>query len=369
MTESTFLFQRPGAIGSTTLQALGSAATGALGGGAIFAWATKYGLESLIRVKSVEEMLERQSFRIVIGTDAITDRAAVETARQLMDQHPNLNIQFLVNQGGSLFHPKLSWFLREDGLYVLIGSGNLTRGGMTGNWEAAAVQIHPAEARADLEASLDDWLSDIEPGVVDIDDPRLVEAIVMNSGDERQIKSARAARGSSEAALLAALGPEVESWLIAELSKNRRNKLGQSLFSQSSFDQATFVQYFGYAGSEFEITLLPVDSTGEIGALETATGRYKAVSKNWYFELATVSGVPYPSNGRPIAVFGRMSSGGYLYQVILPGQTGHARLTEELEARRGYRADRMRRMVVSGAEFEEIWPDAPILNASDELRG
>ncbi|MCU1441305.1 MAG: hypothetical protein JWP85_2302 [Rhodoglobus sp.] len=351
-------FQSPGG-GESLLQTLTDTSIGARGGGAFFAWATAYGAAALLESPDFEAFLEKKPFRLIVGTDSITDLKAITKLKALSDAHPLLQVEALVHSERALFHPKIVWFESDDFFSVIVGSGNLTKGGLIGNWEALSVSQHPLNELADLQAALDEWIDGASPGLLPLDDPRVVARVLLNSGDERSVKGP-----AKPPASVNLVGADYSQFLIAELNKSRKNSAGVSLFSQASFDRATFTKFFNYSGHEVDIVLFPVASDGGVGVLESRKGRYKSESVNYYFELGSVQGVPYPESGRPIAVFGRLLDGGYNYRVVLPGQPGHVELQRWLVANVPVtNPTRMRRAVVVSEVLATVWPGNPLLKA------
>lgn len=324
----------------------------------MFAWATSAGAKMLLESPDFEPLLTNGSFRLVVGTDSITDTQAIDRLDSLQNTFAGLEVEAVVNDSRSLFHPKMAWFLGETSLSVVVGSGNLTRGGLLGSWEAFGVLEFPISYVDDLEASIDDWLSEVSPGLLGLQDARVLERVAENKGYEVPTKPKSASHST--------LPPEdeVDAWLIAELNKSRKNALGESMFSQASFDKGTFASFFDFSGSEVDIILFPVDAAGEVGSLESRKGRFKANSVNYYFELGMVQGVPYPTSGRPIAVFGRLSGGGYMYTVVLEGDPGHGDLSRWLDVNaKPPNASHMSRAVVSTAAMRAAWPGSPMFKA------
>ena len=353
-----FRFQYPGG-NATFLQALAESSVGAVSGGGIFAWATSSGLSTLFLNPDFEEFVSSNPFRLVVGTDSITDGKAIAKLLKLSEAFPLLDVKALVNDERPLFHPKLAWFQREESVSILMGSANLTQGGLIGNWEAVAVSEQPIETVTDLQTSIDDWLEDANPGLLPLTDARVQARVALNSGDERSVKKPSAPVEPSTLTK-----GDYSSWLVAQLNKSRKNSQGESMFSQASFDGSTFKKFFDYVGGEVEIVLWPVNLDGSLGSLESRKGRYKSASVNYYFELGTVQGLPYPSEGRPIAVFGRLGGGGYTYRVFLPGTVGHEPLDKWLaDTTSGVGSARMLRRVVTTDELAKAWPENPLLNA------
>lgn len=354
-----FRFQYPG--GNTTLlQALTDAAIDSTSGGAVFAWATVPGLNALFGNPDFESFVKRRQFSLIVGTDSITDTRAIERLVTLQETYPLLEVHALVNDEQSLFHPKLAWFVDGGAMTLILGSGNLTRGGLLGNWEAFTVTQHPTEDLPEFQLSIDDWLEDIDPGLLPLSDPRVLHRVAGNSGDERSVK--RPAPRPEPVTVLE--NKDYTGWLVAELNKGRNTAAGATGFSQASFDTETFKKFFDYAGGEVDVVLWPVHVDGSLGALESRKGRYKTASVNYYFELGAAHGLPYPAVSRPIATFGRLAAGGYTYRVVLPGQPGHEELETWLAANApAARPTFMRRAVLTTDQLRDAWAANPILIA------
>jgi HKD family nuclease len=103
-----------------------------------YAFASKSGIDLLLKDVEFDSLLERGSFSLIVGIDEITNLASLEALNKIVNTRPNLSVQaFDHNNRGSLFHPKLSFFRNEDGNgSLIIGSGNLTLGGLRKNREA-----------------------------------------------------------------------------------------------------------------------------------------------------------------------------------------------------------------------------------------
>ena len=125
-------FQDPYFSDSYTLHEalIQSCSTSSHGKGA-YAFATKSGIEILLKDSVFDSLLERGEYSLIVGIDEITNLASLETLSEIKASRPNLTVKaFDHNNRGSLFHPKLSYFKNQDDSGILIvGSGNLTLGG------------------------------------------------------------------------------------------------------------------------------------------------------------------------------------------------------------------------------------------------
>jgi hypothetical protein len=182
-------FQEPSSQASRYLDALHDAASGATSGGGIFAWATRAGLETFLGHESLVELLHAGEYRLIVGTDAITDERAIAHLRALSAQHKNLSAQAFVHGSTSLFHPKLAWFRRPESLQLLIGSGNLTNGGLVNNWEAFTVTEYNDGEISPVEATISAWLDSHAGDLRDLDHEDVANAVAANKKFEHIRKS------------------------------------------------------------------------------------------------------------------------------------------------------------------------------------
>jgi len=103
----------------------------------MFAFATGHGVKSVLNDQDVKQFIERKKTNLVVGVDAVTNPDALEFLKELEEEYENFSAKVFYKGGTGLFHPKISHFTKNDGKEVLIvGSGNLTPGGLKNNFEA-----------------------------------------------------------------------------------------------------------------------------------------------------------------------------------------------------------------------------------------
>jgi HKD family nuclease len=90
--------------------------------------------------------------RLFVGTDFyLTDPQALSKLERSCRQQGASKL-FLMNSGPkSVFHPKLYAFEKEDEIVVVVGSANLTGGGLENNWEACWVFPAPLSSKPHRE--------------------------------------------------------------------------------------------------------------------------------------------------------------------------------------------------------------------------
>lgn len=106
----------------------------------VVAFLSKYGYKSVepILAKAVEKA---KSVEFFCGLDGyITDPEALDSLFRMLgkNRRPNHKL-FVVETTDKTFHPKIYRFRIGGSLTMVIGSANLTTGGLTDNWEASVV--------------------------------------------------------------------------------------------------------------------------------------------------------------------------------------------------------------------------------------
>lgn len=351
MPSTQFRFQDPGADAGYLLETLIQCCVGAHSGGAIFAWTNSSGAKSLLADETFVKFVELGAFDLVVGIDLITDEAAVKMLIERDAALENLHVRVFLHEERAIFHPKLAWFETKKGLRLIVGSGNLTMGGLRGNWEAFSVsQVDGAEADA-IKKRLAAWREDWESVLVPVTDPRVMERAKKNTGNERSLK------GATKKVPPETITDEEASVLVAEIPA------AGVRWSQANFDQANYEVFFGAkVGTQRRISLYSVAEDGHTGEVESRPS-VEVASQNYRFELAAARGLDYPSVGRPIGAFVRLPTGQFLYMLVMPGSAHHPALEAFLDGKWTGRADRMRRVRTSVAELRAAWPTSPLWTA------
>lgn len=343
--------QNPGDDEGYLLEALLDASQGSTGGGAIFAWCNEPGVKALLEDETFTRFLRRSSFELIVGVDSITDRAALEAIANVSLRRPNLAARAFVHDQDALFHPKLAWFESKSSLTLIIGSGNLTIGGLRGNWEAyATCRLRGRSADATKNRILG-WINSRRASLLNLDDPRVIERTKQNVGNERDLK--RLQKSPAPKAIRKAESPV----LIAEIPR-----AGQR-WGQANFDVEHYEGFFGAkVGTQRRIVLYHVADDGNLGPLESRPS-VEVDSRNYRFELAAARGHRYPSRDRPIGVFLRLATGEFLYRLLFPADPQYRTVNQILAAHWSGPPGRMRRITLSWADLHRDWPNSPLNKA------
>ncbi len=113
---------------------------------------------------------------MIIGIDEITNLASLEALNSIKIERPSFKVKaFDHNNKGSLFHPKLSYFKNKDESgSLIVGSGNLTLGGLRRNREAFSFLHLSIEEYVRIEQYWNAWLLQSDELLKEIDDPDVI---------------------------------------------------------------------------------------------------------------------------------------------------------------------------------------------------
>jgi hypothetical protein len=360
-------------------------------GGASFAWATARGINLLLENPQFSHFLHEFSFDLILGVDAVTDEAALQVLCRLQTEFPKFTVSvFLNGYAGSMFHPKVCWFGRTNGGALVTGSGNLTEGGLSKNWEAFTVTDLAKSELTSVQAQWSAWRHSYGADLVGPGDASAIACAKRNKHVAAATESALAATplavkaASAKKALanklpgnkpVGVVVPVIQSVpgalsvvpssetapahqpldvLIAEIPR------GSSRWNQANFDLENYEGYFGAkVGTTRMMFFRHVDAGGALAATEIRPS-VAVKSSNWRFELAAAAGLKYPTNGRPIAVFVKQASRNFLYRLLMPGDPAHSMIETLLDSNWHGPAGRIKRVKFSRSELEQAWPDSPL---------
>ena len=95
-------------------EALIEVCSAATSGKGAYAFVSRTGVDILFGDKEFEGMLGRGSYELVVGIDEITNTSTINKLSEFESIHPSLSVNaFFHDNKNSLFHPKISYFLKE----------------------------------------------------------------------------------------------------------------------------------------------------------------------------------------------------------------------------------------------------------------
>jgi HKD family nuclease len=348
------------------LEAILKASIGATSGGALFAFATQTGVRLLMQDKTFTSFSKKNAFNVVVGVDSVTDEKALQALVDVMASYPKVRAKVFLHNRSIWFHPKTLWFRTKKGGTLITGSGNLTVGGLRANWEAFTVTNLTAKQAQEIQ---DRWDGLVKLHTAKLFDPKSAEARTRAS--QNSIRDLRPRSGKNkereadtktqpaqvldidQAELITSTSPV----LIAEIPK------AANRWNQGNFSLETYTKFFGAnVTKQTRVLLQHVKTNGDLEELESRP-TVVVKSRNFRFELGAAKGKGYPSNGRPIAVFLRQSTGIFLYRLIFPSDTNdYSAVTTLLSTKWSGPKSRIRRVITSTAELKTGWPRSPLWN-------
>jgi len=289
-------------------------------GGCAFAFASVGGVKLLLEDAEFRRFLARAPFDIVVGVDAVTTLSALELLTDLVNAHQKLSVRVFMSEARhNLFHPKLCWFRGPKGS-ALVGSGNLTAGGLRGNREAFAVLPLDKKAQIQVEDQWNAWLAFNSPQLHSTTSPSARKRAGKNKPSDLAIHEGQTLIKEDSQGKISVRAPNQAdtSVLIAEIPRSGDR------WNQANFDVDTFENFFGAKlGHTQRIILTHVDTDGSEGQEEIRPS-VAVRSKNYRFELDACAGLAYPKRKRPICIFVRAATRTFRYRLLMPGTVSHS---------------------------------------------
>lgn len=333
----------------------------------IYAFASRNGVDQLVEDQVIQDLIHRGGeIDLIVGIDAVTNRGTLERLQELGTRHRQFRPRVFWNGTGGLFHPKLSHFRYGDGRQtIILGSGNLTPGGLAHNYEGyVIVRAEPGEG-LDV-ASLEDFLNRQSSNIRVIDEECL----------ERAARNVvRAVTGVARPRVTGAPVPAARPPVVARpRAPSRQPAFNRVLvaqvpaaggrWGQVHFNADVVEKYFHITDHRMQrVYLTRVDSGGARGEEEVRPCIFAPTNRNHKIEISAARGRAYPSEGPPILVFRERQVRGFDYILLMPDETGYVplrELTENLpQVGRGFP-----RVVTDIPTLQSAWPACPLLAAS-----
>ncbi len=340
---------------------------------AIFAFASRAGVQNLLQDPACNAFLKRGGkARVLVGLDAITDRPTLETLTDIEAQFPSFRAFVFKNASAKLFHPKVVRTTEGKGSgCIVVGSGNLTPGGLRENIEAYSVlRFKKAEA-----PDLTPWdtfytahaieITPIDPAALERGDrnrfrsntTRATARAAAAPAPEKVVAAAAVTEGEEDAqAALADILPDTHSparMLVAEVPKagGRWNQIHFNVDVSEGFFRAE-------PDSNQRVFLRRLQGIDVV--LEPPRPVVLShTNLNRKIEFAAHHGEPYPAAGRPILVIRELGLRQFVYLMLLPGEAGHTEMSALLAANPSV-GKGLRRFITDRATVQTAWPELPI---------
>lgn len=350
-------------------EALISVCTRSKSGNGAYAYVSRAGADIFFGDIEVENMLSRGSYRLIVGIDQITNTATIKRLIEYQKKYSSLEIHaFLHNSRNSLFHPKISFFYDNNGCGCLvIGSGNLTTGGLRKNREAFAVISLSRQELVNIEEYWNKWINDSAAYLKPLSDSNVLERVAANTNRAKVWKDiVQTEKIPIDIDELPSDSESIEesiewkyqednSVLFAEIPRSGNR------WNQANFDVDTFENFFGAtAGDNSQrILLRNVKSDGVLGNVEVRPS-VSVRSHNYRFELEAAAGLDYPEKGRPIAIFVRISTRMFIYCLFMPYDNQYDEIVYWMNDNWNGMSDRMKRIVIKADSVISILNKTPL---------
>lgn len=331
----------------------------------MFAFASRGGVNALISDPEVETFLNRGSMSLIVGIDAITNHNTLERLRELEATYSRFQARVFWNSSGGLFHPKLSHFRYPDGRKVIIvGSGNLTPGGLRENFEAFSIAKFSARERVNL-SGWDEFLRNHAANIRVIDAAALERAARNIVTGRRRLRVRETPEPDTDAIVVPSPAEEAEVVLIGAGEADRVlvanvPKAG-GRWHQVHFNRDVIAEFFRVQPNSIQrVYLREVRQDRTFGDQEVRPCVYSQSNKNHKIELSAHSGEVYPGDGKPIVVFRELQARSFAYMLLMPGENGYQELQSLLE-RLPQIGKGDKRVLTNIGELNRSWPTCPLV--------
>lgn len=212
-------------------------------------------------VAGLEKLLNQKgALTLVAGTDFwLTEPAALRTLFSLQRRHPDFRLQVFDQKTGATFHPKYYRFTVRENVNVLVGSANLTEGGMTTNIEVSLLRQEPTGG--DLAKEAEDFERSVlqHPRCHPITGEWLAKYEVEHAIQKKERGKAERAARKSMKKIAPIAASELESLLASYLKSEKEQRefaqrkanyrvadrlLRQKLAGRATLNRTDFGEYF-----------------------------------------------------------------------------------------------------------------------------
>ncbi|MYK86990.1 MAG: hypothetical protein F4018_00760 [Acidobacteria bacterium] len=267
-----------------------------------------------------------------------------------------------------LFHPKVVQFGYPDGRQsMIVGSGNLTPGGLRRNFEAFSVVHAAANDNLDV-TSWSRFFTTHAANIGAIDEAALERAARNVLRGHRRLRDTEFEPGTQPTAETVVRDVDLpvgrtDRFLVAHVP-------GGDRWTQVGLNIEVVRRFFRIEPHTSQRVYL-VECRPDNTWAEPEPPRpcvYSEVNKNHRIEIAARPSTPYPdqAEGRPIAVFRELQTRSFAYMLLMPGEPGYdamMMLTGNLESvGRG-----LPRVLADAASIRDSWPECPLVTAVDAL--
>ena len=365
--EFRFCIQDPTYLETTYLyEEIIGAAAGAASWRGVYAFASRDGVDFLIEDPAIEKLIyQGGKVDLLVGIDAVTNRPTLERLQKMEQKYERFRPRVFWNETAGLFHPKLSDFSYSNGCRtVIVGSGNLTPGGLMTNYEGYTVIAAEPDEQIDVSA-LDEFL-ERHAGEIGLIDDKALERAARNL--IRPIKGGRSAgvavtgfsrhQSAGMPGRRVAAAAEFDRILIAKVPG------AGGRWAQVHFNTEVVQQYFrisDYKTQRVYLRQITPDITR--ANVEVRPCVYSQSNKNHKIEIGAARGLKYPETP-PVLVFRERQLRVFDYMLFLPGENGYELLNDLIQrlpaTGRGFP-----RVITDMDTLQGAWPSCPLFTSLD----
>ena len=331
----------------------------------MYAFASRDGVDHLIEDPVTHEFMHKGGeIDLIVGIDAVTNRPTLERLRELEHRNRRFRPKVFWNESRGLFHPKISEFKYGDGRRtVVIGSGNLTPGGLVNNFECYTVISVNRGENFDVSA-LDDFLGRHAANIRSIDDGALERAA------RNLIRPIRGTRPTGGTTLRRRMPTPAETPYRESVAQFDRILIAQvpaagGRWAQVHFNTYVVQKYFRITDQKTQrVYVSHIAADGSRSEVEVRPVIYSQTNKNHKIEIGAARGLEYTVGNPPILVFRERQLRTFDYMLLMPDEEGYAALID-LTRRLTSLGKGFPRVITDLSTLSKAWPNCPLLTMPD----
>lgn len=327
----------------------------------IFSFASRAAVRNLfIEEPAITTFLGTGEIEMVVGIDAVTNAAALSELSDLTTFHENFNARVFFNPGTGLFHPKICHFQHEDNHSVLIvGSGNLTDGGLRRNIEAYSI-IRGTNEEILTISQWDEFLERHRENIRGIDQEALDRAAlnIVRSRRRRVVEEEEELITDDCTQLV--VDDELEDEGINDRVLVAQVPSGGARWQQIHYNKEVVRVFFRITrGTSERLFLQEVMHDRTLGPAEVRPIIYSESNKNYKVETASHHGVSYPTDNPPIIVLRELGLRSFRYILLMPGESGYEEM-HRLSVQMPKIGKGHPRVIATLEQVRTAWSDCPL---------
>ena len=331
----------------------------------LYAFASRDGVDHLIEDPIFNNYLgEDREIDLLVGIDAVTSRGTLERLLELERENGKFRPKIFWNYSNGLFHPKISYFTYEDGRQTLIvGSGNLTPGGLRNNFEGYTIASVDRTEELDISA-LEEFLTRHSSDIRSIDEEAL-ERAARNVGPP--INNLRRKNGIIVSKDRRKPGAPTRGVVETEFGRIliARVPAAGGRWAQVHFNVDVVREFFKITNHQIHrVCLTHVEPNGVRGEIEVRPCVFSDTNRNHKIEIRAARGKQYPDDGLPLLIFRERQLRAFDYMLIMPGESGYSSLME-LTERLPSVGKGFRRIITDMDVLAGTWPESPLIASGE----